>query len=117
MINGYKCLLQPPVMHNPDINPKTGKYVFDISLNSSMILCLPEKLLVVTVATKETDGFRRFLRSAKHFNYTVKVGGPPAGRSEVLSCLSSHESIYSPKKSNTLFSVRDLSLRSVFKCF
>ncbi|XP_072223349.1 procollagen-lysine,2-oxoglutarate 5-dioxygenase 1 isoform X2 [Leuresthes tenuis] len=34
-----------------------------------------EKLLVVTVATKETDGFGRFLRSAKHFNYTVKVLG------------------------------------------
>ncbi|XP_044207158.1 procollagen-lysine,2-oxoglutarate 5-dioxygenase 1 isoform X2 [Thunnus albacares] len=34
-----------------------------------------ENLLVVTVATKETDGFRRFLRSAKHFNYTVKVLG------------------------------------------
>ncbi|XP_058499105.1 procollagen-lysine,2-oxoglutarate 5-dioxygenase 1 [Solea solea] len=34
-----------------------------------------DKLLVVTVATKETDGFRRFLRSAKHFNYTVKVLG------------------------------------------
>ncbi|XP_035499661.2 procollagen-lysine,2-oxoglutarate 5-dioxygenase 1 isoform X2 [Scophthalmus maximus] len=34
-----------------------------------------EKLLVVTVATKETDGFRRFLSSAKHFNYTVKVLG------------------------------------------
>uniref|UniRef100_A0A8C4HSS1 Procollagen-lysine,2-oxoglutarate 5-dioxygenase 1 n=1 Tax=Dicentrarchus labrax TaxID=13489 RepID=A0A8C4HSS1_DICLA len=42
-----------------------------IFLNSSIILCLPEKLLVVTVATKETDGFRRFMRSAKHFNYTV----------------------------------------------
>uniref|UniRef100_A0A4W6E690 Procollagen-lysine,2-oxoglutarate 5-dioxygenase 1 n=1 Tax=Lates calcarifer TaxID=8187 RepID=A0A4W6E690_LATCA len=39
------------------------------------MLCLPEKLLVMTVATKETDGFRRFLRSAKHFNYTVKVLG------------------------------------------
>lgn len=38
---------------------------------------LPEedKLLVVTVATKETDGFKRFMRSAKHFNYTVKVLG------------------------------------------
>lgn len=34
-----------------------------------------EKLLVLTVATKETDGFKRFLRSAKHFNYTVKVLG------------------------------------------
>lgn len=34
-----------------------------------------DKLLVVTVATKETDGFKRFLRSAKHFNYSVKVLG------------------------------------------
>uniref|UniRef100_A0A1A8UJG5 Procollagen-lysine,2-oxoglutarate 5-dioxygenase 1 n=1 Tax=Nothobranchius furzeri TaxID=105023 RepID=A0A1A8UJG5_NOTFU len=34
-----------------------------------------EKLLVVTVATKETGGFSRFLRSAKYFNYTVKVLG------------------------------------------
>uniref|UniRef100_A0A8C6L5H1 Procollagen-lysine,2-oxoglutarate 5-dioxygenase 1 n=1 Tax=Nothobranchius furzeri TaxID=105023 RepID=A0A8C6L5H1_NOTFU len=30
-----------------------------------------KKLLVVTVATKETGGFSRFLRSAKYFNYTV----------------------------------------------
>lgn len=48
-------------------------------------MCLPENLLVVTVATKETDGFKRFLKSAKHFNYTVKVGNP-AARSKVLSC-------------------------------
>ncbi|KAF6730212.1 Procollagen-lysine,2-oxoglutarate 5-dioxygenase 1 [Oryzias melastigma] len=34
-----------------------------------------EKLLVLTVATEETDGFRRFLRSARNFNYTVKVLG------------------------------------------
>ncbi|KAJ8016418.1 hypothetical protein DPEC_G00007010 [Dallia pectoralis] len=34
-----------------------------------------DKLLVLTVATKETDGFRRFMRSAQHFNYTVKVLG------------------------------------------
>uniref|UniRef100_A0AAR2L004 Procollagen-lysine,2-oxoglutarate 5-dioxygenase 1 n=1 Tax=Pygocentrus nattereri TaxID=42514 RepID=A0AAR2L004_PYGNA len=33
------------------------------------------KLLVLTVATKETDGFKRFMRSARHFNYTVKVLG------------------------------------------
>lgn len=46
-------------------------------LNS--VMCLSEKLLVVTVATKDTDGFRRFLRSAKHFNYTVKVGKVVAG--------------------------------------
>uniref|UniRef100_A0AAX7V613 Procollagen-lysine,2-oxoglutarate 5-dioxygenase 1 n=1 Tax=Astatotilapia calliptera TaxID=8154 RepID=A0AAX7V613_ASTCA len=44
-------------------------------LNSSVMLWFPDKLLVVTVATKETDGYRRFLRTAKHFNYTVKVLG------------------------------------------
>uniref|UniRef100_A0A8C5UIY0 PLOD1-3-like GT domain-containing protein n=1 Tax=Malurus cyaneus samueli TaxID=2593467 RepID=A0A8C5UIY0_9PASS len=32
---------------------------------------LQNKLLVFTVATKETDGFHRFMRTAKHFNYTV----------------------------------------------
>lgn len=32
-----------------------------------------EKLLVLTVATKETDGFLRFMQSANYFNYTVKV--------------------------------------------
>ncbi|XP_008300503.1 procollagen-lysine,2-oxoglutarate 5-dioxygenase 2 isoform X1 [Stegastes partitus] len=34
-----------------------------------------EKLLVLTVATEETDGFRRFMQSANYFNYTVKVLG------------------------------------------
>ncbi|KAF3703649.1 Procollagen-lysine,2-oxoglutarate 5-dioxygenase 2 [Channa argus] len=34
-----------------------------------------EKLLVLTVATEETDGFLRFMQSAKYFNYTVKVLG------------------------------------------
>ncbi|GCC32716.1 hypothetical protein chiPu_0011180 [Chiloscyllium punctatum] len=34
-----------------------------------------ENLLVFTVATKETDGFTRFMRSANFFNYTVKVLG------------------------------------------
>ncbi|XP_028848961.1 procollagen-lysine,2-oxoglutarate 5-dioxygenase 1 [Denticeps clupeoides] len=33
------------------------------------------KLVVLTVATEETGGFRRFMRSARHFNYTVKVLG------------------------------------------
>lgn len=37
-------------------------------------LSLSEKLLVLTVATKETDGFLRFMQSADFFNYTVKVG-------------------------------------------
>uniref|UniRef100_A0A3Q2PW87 procollagen-lysine 5-dioxygenase n=1 Tax=Fundulus heteroclitus TaxID=8078 RepID=A0A3Q2PW87_FUNHE len=34
-----------------------------------------EQLLVLTAATEETDGFRRFMRTASQFNYTVKVLG------------------------------------------
>ncbi|XP_044134254.1 procollagen-lysine,2-oxoglutarate 5-dioxygenase 1 [Bufo gargarizans] len=34
-----------------------------------------DNLLVLTVATEETDGFRRFQRSAQCFNYKVKVMG------------------------------------------
>lgn len=37
------------------------------------ILYFSEKLLVLTVATEKTDGFLRFMQSAKYFNYTVKV--------------------------------------------
>ncbi|PNI92651.1 PLOD3 isoform 1, partial [Pan troglodytes] len=35
----------------------------------------PEKLLVITVATAETEGYLRFLRSAEFFNYTVQTLG------------------------------------------
>ncbi|XP_024120410.1 multifunctional procollagen lysine hydroxylase and glycosyltransferase LH3 isoform X2 [Oryzias melastigma] len=35
----------------------------------------PDNLLVITAATEETDGFRRFMRTAREFNYTVKVLG------------------------------------------
>ncbi|KAG7236230.1 hypothetical protein INR49_001146 [Caranx melampygus] len=34
-----------------------------------------ENLLVITAATEETDGFDRFMRTAREFNYTVKVLG------------------------------------------
>ncbi|XP_072012542.1 procollagen-lysine,2-oxoglutarate 5-dioxygenase 1 [Engystomops pustulosus] len=34
-----------------------------------------DNLLVLTVATEETDGFRRFQRSAQCFNYKVKILG------------------------------------------
>uniref|UniRef100_A0A8D2LKA9 procollagen-lysine 5-dioxygenase n=1 Tax=Varanus komodoensis TaxID=61221 RepID=A0A8D2LKA9_VARKO len=34
-----------------------------------------DELLIFTVATKERDGYHRFMQSAKHFNYTVKVLG------------------------------------------
>ncbi|KAM3857390.1 multifunctional procollagen lysine hydroxylase and glycosyltransferase LH3 [Diretmus argenteus] len=35
----------------------------------------PDNLLVITAATEETDGFKRFMRTAREFNYTVKVLG------------------------------------------
>ncbi|KAF3698361.1 Procollagen-lysine,2-oxoglutarate 5-dioxygenase 3 [Channa argus] len=35
----------------------------------------PENLLVITAATEETDGFQRFMRTARELNYTVKVLG------------------------------------------
>ncbi|KAM4610181.1 procollagen-lysine,2-oxoglutarate 5-dioxygenase 1 isoform 2-T2 [Polymixia lowei] len=54
----------------------SGIYFVLLPLTSSKEQQTPEdNLLVLTVATKETDGFRRFLRSAKNFNYTVKVLG------------------------------------------
>ncbi|XP_043926047.1 procollagen-lysine,2-oxoglutarate 5-dioxygenase 2-like isoform X2 [Protopterus annectens] len=34
-----------------------------------------DHLLVLTIATKETDGFLRFMQTAKFFNYSVKVLG------------------------------------------
>uniref|UniRef100_A0A6Q2ZHG3 procollagen-lysine 5-dioxygenase n=1 Tax=Esox lucius TaxID=8010 RepID=A0A6Q2ZHG3_ESOLU len=37
--------------------------------------CNNTKLLVLTVATQETDGFLRFMQSANYFNYTIKVLG------------------------------------------
>ncbi|XP_041443636.1 uncharacterized protein LOC495489 isoform X1 [Xenopus laevis] len=36
---------------------------------------LPDKLLVVTVATEATEGYLRFLRTARHYNYTVRTLG------------------------------------------
>lgn len=36
-----------------------------------------DNLLVLTVATKETEGFRRFKRSAQFFNYKIQVRGSP----------------------------------------
>lgn len=45
-----------------------GKWVQ--SANSWLVT---DKLLVITVATAETEGYRRFLRSAEFFNYTVRV--------------------------------------------
>ncbi|XP_044855947.1 multifunctional procollagen lysine hydroxylase and glycosyltransferase LH3 isoform X2 [Mauremys mutica] len=35
----------------------------------------PENLLLITAATEQTEGYARFLRTARHFNYTVKTLG------------------------------------------
>lgn len=49
------------------------------SLQQGKLMCLlcfllfAENLLVLTVATKQTEGFRRFRRSAQFFNYKVQV--------------------------------------------
>uniref|UniRef100_A0A8C1VK99 Procollagen-lysine,2-oxoglutarate 5-dioxygenase 1 n=1 Tax=Cyprinus carpio TaxID=7962 RepID=A0A8C1VK99_CYPCA len=71
---------------------------------------IPEDLLVLTVASQETDGFRRFLRSAKHFNYTIKVLGggetweggdymsPPGGGQKVRLLKSALEDIQEENK-------------------
>uniref|UniRef100_A0A8D3ANE0 procollagen-lysine 5-dioxygenase n=1 Tax=Scophthalmus maximus TaxID=52904 RepID=A0A8D3ANE0_SCOMX len=54
-----------------------GKTIFPNPYNQlwKCALSFSEKLLVLTVATQETDGFHRFMESANYFNYTVKVLG------------------------------------------
>lgn len=43
-------------------------------------MAVSDKLLVITVATAETEGYRRFLQSADFFNYTVRVSGGLLGK-------------------------------------
>uniref|UniRef100_A0A674DP20 procollagen-lysine 5-dioxygenase n=1 Tax=Salmo trutta TaxID=8032 RepID=A0A674DP20_SALTR len=55
------------------------QYDYDY-ISIDLVQCLfsfffPEKLLVLTVATQETDGYLRFMQSANYFNYTIKVLG------------------------------------------
>lgn len=51
------------------------QYLTSFLVNHLMIFpyIFADKLLVITVATRESDGFHRFMQSAKYFNYTVKV--------------------------------------------
>uniref|UniRef100_A0A3B5LR23 PLOD1-3-like GT domain-containing protein n=1 Tax=Xiphophorus couchianus TaxID=32473 RepID=A0A3B5LR23_9TELE len=42
-----------------------------------LVLLVPKNLLVVTAATEETDGFRRFVKTAAQFNYSLKVRPEP----------------------------------------
>uniref|UniRef100_A0A674NNP7 procollagen-lysine 5-dioxygenase n=1 Tax=Takifugu rubripes TaxID=31033 RepID=A0A674NNP7_TAKRU len=53
----------------------TATFAHASNVRCVFFLCFPEKLLVLTVATEETDGFQRFLQSARYFNYSVKVLG------------------------------------------
>lgn len=67
--------------HAPDIETlkvmNVCQYDYDY-ISIDLVQCLfsfffPEKLLVLTVATQETDGYLRFMQSANYFNYTIKV--------------------------------------------
>lgn len=49
--------------------------VLQSSVKSEQRRISPENLLVITAATEETDGFKRFMKTASQFNYTVKVLG------------------------------------------
>ncbi|XP_033964506.1 procollagen-lysine,2-oxoglutarate 5-dioxygenase 2 isoform X2 [Pseudochaenichthys georgianus] len=49
--------------------------VFSTDTPQTPVAIPKEKLLVLTVATKETDGFLRFMKSANYFKYNVKVLG------------------------------------------
>uniref|UniRef100_A0A8C9RGF4 procollagen-lysine 5-dioxygenase n=1 Tax=Scleropages formosus TaxID=113540 RepID=A0A8C9RGF4_SCLFO len=50
---------------------KKTNHSFQFNLN----FLLSDKLLIVTIATQETDSFLRFMQSAGYFSYTVKVHG------------------------------------------
>lgn len=50
---------------------------------SASSLAVTDKLLVITVATAETEGYQRFLQSAEFFNYTVRVSGGTHGRNSI----------------------------------
>ncbi|PWA18176.1 hypothetical protein CCH79_00004136 [Gambusia affinis] len=54
---------------------KLGSSVFSSNAPQTPAPIPNEKLVVLTVATKETDGFQRFMQTANYFNYTVKVLG------------------------------------------
>uniref|UniRef100_A0A8C6SRI5 procollagen-lysine 5-dioxygenase n=1 Tax=Neogobius melanostomus TaxID=47308 RepID=A0A8C6SRI5_9GOBI len=58
--------------HSPHKEREYQKDVLTLVLYKSCSLFF-RKLLVLTVATEETDGFRRFMQSANYFNYNVKL--------------------------------------------
>ncbi|XP_034005211.1 procollagen-lysine,2-oxoglutarate 5-dioxygenase 2 isoform X1 [Trematomus bernacchii] len=54
---------------------KLALSVFSTDAPQPLAAIPKEKLLVLTVATEETDGFLRFMKSANYFKYNVKVLG------------------------------------------
>uniref|UniRef100_A0A673N6V5 procollagen-lysine 5-dioxygenase n=1 Tax=Sinocyclocheilus rhinocerous TaxID=307959 RepID=A0A673N6V5_9TELE len=60
----------PVIILVPYISSFFLTYTFYFSIFLS-----PEKLLVLAVATQETDGFHRFMQSANYFKFNVKVLG------------------------------------------
>ncbi|XP_075941173.1 multifunctional procollagen lysine hydroxylase and glycosyltransferase LH3 [Anarhichas minor] len=48
---------------------------FQSSVSADQRRLSPENVLVITAATEETDGFNRFMRTAREFKYAVKVLG------------------------------------------
>uniref|UniRef100_A0A8D0HHD1 procollagen-lysine 5-dioxygenase n=1 Tax=Sphenodon punctatus TaxID=8508 RepID=A0A8D0HHD1_SPHPU len=56
--------------------PRTGFWIQFLFLSpKSLSSGEGSKLLVLTAATEETEGYVRFLRTAKYFNYTIKTLG------------------------------------------
>lgn len=68
-----------------------------------------DNLLVLTVATKETEGFRRFKRSAQFFNYKIQVRGSPGGAETAAGWRESTGRVYiSPNDEATQKASRSL---------
>uniref|UniRef100_A0A8C7E1W1 PLOD1-3-like GT domain-containing protein n=1 Tax=Naja naja TaxID=35670 RepID=A0A8C7E1W1_NAJNA len=51
---------------------KAAFHIFKSFQHATLPCCAADNLLVFTVATKETEGFKRFRRSAQVFNYNLK---------------------------------------------
>nr|XP_015810590.2 procollagen-lysine,2-oxoglutarate 5-dioxygenase 2 isoform X2 [Nothobranchius furzeri] len=54
---------------------KLGSSILSANAPQTPAVIPKDKLLVLTVATEETDGFHRFMQTAHYFNYSVKVLG------------------------------------------
>ena len=67
MLRVYVCMC---VLHNRLITSFTGCHLLMILIPADNL-----RLKVVTIATNETDGYKRFMRSAKNFDLDVEVGG------------------------------------------